>query len=129
MRALARDIGQALGSCAHIVALRRSRVGSFTEDDAISLEKLESLGHSAAAFEHLQPVGAALDDIPALLLTEPEANRLRSGQPVGLLARSDLERIGNLAQGAIVYAMTADKPVALARYEAGEIRPVRVLNL
>jgi tRNA pseudouridine55 synthase len=129
MRALARDLGVALGTLGHIAALRRIRVGRFTENDAISLETLESLGHSAAAFEHLLPVGAALDDIPALSLTESEANRLRCGQAVSLLARADRERIQHLSQGAVVCAMAADTPVALARYEAGEIRPIRVLNL
>ena len=129
MRALARDLGRVLDCGAHIVALRRTRVGSFTEDRAISLESLEALRHSAAAFEHLLPVGAALDDIPALALTEAEANRLRCGQPVSLLARADRDRIRDLTKGAIVCAMAADKPVALARYEAGVIRPVRVLKL
>jgi tRNA pseudouridine55 synthase len=129
MRALARDLGTALGTCAHIVALRRTQVGPFALADAISLESLESLGHSAAAFEHLLPVRAALDDIPALSLTEFEANRLRCGQAVSLLARANRERIRDLTKGAIVCAMSADTPVALARYEGGEIRPVRVLNL
>ncbi len=129
MRALARDLGRALGTQAHIVALRRTRVGSFTEARAISLESLEPLRHSAAAFEHLLPVGAALDDIPALPLTDAEANRLRCGQPVSLLARANRERIRDLTKGAMVCAMSADTPVALARYEGGEIRPVRVLNL
>ena len=129
MRALARDLGAALGTCAHIVALRRTQVGPFAMADAISLESLESLGHSAAAFEHLLPVRAALDDIPVLSLTEFEANRLRCGQAVSLLARANRERIQDLTKGAIVCAMSADTPVALARYEGGEIRPVRVLNL
>ncbi len=129
MRALARDLGVALGTRGHIAALRRISVGPFAESDAISLETLESLGHSAAAFEHLYPVGAALDDIPALSLTESEANRLRCGQAVSLSARADRERIRHLSQGAVVCATAADTPVALARYEAGEIRPIRVLNL
>jgi tRNA pseudouridine55 synthase len=129
MRALARDLGEALDTRAHIVELRRTRVGSFGEEQAISLESLEGLGHSAAAFEHLLPVGAALDDIPALDLTEAEANRLRCGQPVSLLARANRERIRDLTKGAVVCARSADKPVALARYEAGAIHPVRVLKL
>ncbi len=129
MRALARDLGRALGTCAHIVSLRRTAVGPFLEADAISLESLQSLGHSAAASEILLPVETALDDIPALALSESEASRLRSGQAVSLLARSDRDRIDKLAQGSIVCAMSASKPVALARYEAGELQPVRVLNL
>ena len=129
MRALARDLGRALGSCAHIRKLRRIAVGPFTEADAISLESLEALGHSAAAFEHLHPVETALDDIPALALTETEAQRLRLGQAVSMLARANRERIADLSNGAVVCAMAEDKLVALARYEAGDLHPVRVLNL
>ncbi|MCG8358021.1 MAG: tRNA pseudouridine(55) synthase TruB [Kiloniellales bacterium] len=129
MRALARDLGRRLGTHAHLVKLRRTAVGGFTEEHAISLESLESLGHSAAAFGHLHPVETGLDGIPALALTEMEASRLRCGQAVSMLARSDLERVGHLHQGETVCAMSAGKPVALARFEAGDLRPLRVLNL
>lgn len=129
MRALARDMGITLGTCAHVVALRRTAVGPFTETDAISLETLESLGHSAAASAPILPVESALDDIPALALTEIEANRLRCGQAVSMMARSNHERIRDFDNGDIVFATSGGKPVALARYEAGDIRPVRVLNL
>ena len=129
MRALARDLAVRLGTVAHIVELRRRAVGNFDESHAISLESLESLGHSAAALGHLLPVEAALDDIPALVLTESEASRLRSGQSVSFLARQNHARIQDLAQGTTVCAISDGKPVALARFEAGAIRPVRVLNL
>jgi tRNA pseudouridine55 synthase len=129
MRSLARDLGAALGCYAHVVALRRTAVGPFTLDHAISLESLEALGHSAAASGALLPIETALDDIPALALTETEANRLRCGQAVSMMARANRERIREFENGVIVYATTGGKPVALARYEAGDIHPVRVLNL
>ncbi len=129
MRSLARDLGAALGCHAHVVALRRTAAGPFTQDHAISLESLEALGHSAAASGALLPIETALDDIPALALTEIEANRLRRGQAVSMLARANRERIRELENGVIVYATTGGKPVALVRYEAGDIHPVRVLNL
>jgi tRNA pseudouridine55 synthase len=128
MRALARDLGRALGTCAHVVALRRTAVGPFTEKHAISLESLEALGHSAAASGPLLPLETALDDIPALALTEAEANCLRRGQAVSMMARVNRARIEAFDNGSIVYATHGGKPVALARYEAGDIRPVRVLN-
>ncbi len=128
VRALARDLGRALGTCAHVVALRRTAVGPFTERHAISLESLETLGHSAAASGPLLPLETALDDIPALALTEAEANRLRRGQAVSMVARTNRARIEAFDNGSIVYATHGGKPVALARYEAGDIRPVRVLN-
>ncbi len=129
MRALARDLARRLGTLGHIVALRRTAVGGFAEKDAISLESLEALRHSAAASEHLLPVQAGLDDIPALALTDMEASRLRCGQAVSMLARANLERVGHLSQGETVCAMSAGKPVALARFEAGDLRPLRVLNI
>ncbi len=129
MRSLARDLARRLGTVGHIAALRRTAVGPFTEAQAISLESLAALGHSAAASGHLLPVETALDDIPALALTDTEANRLRSGQPVGLLRRADRDRIGHLESGALVCAMSGGKPVAVARFDAGDLRPVRVLNL
>ncbi len=129
MRSLARDLAVGLGTVGHIAELRRTAVGRFTEADAISLETLASLGHSAGASEHLLAVETALDDIPALALTADEARRLRCGQSIGLVRRSDRERIGDLASGSLVCAMSGGRPVALARFEAGDLRPVRILNL
>jgi len=129
IRSLARDLAAALGTVGHVAALRRTAIGPFREAQAISLESLGSMGHSRAALGHLLPVETALDDIPALVLTDTEANRLRCGQPVGFLRRPDLERIGHLESGSLVCAMAGGKPVALARFEAGDLRPVRVLNL
>ncbi len=129
MRSLARDLGRALGTCAYVKALRRLSVGPFSQDNAISLDYLETLGHSPAALEQLLPLETALDDIPAIVLSEAEANRLRCGQPVSLMARMYRDRVEGLAKGDTVFVMTARNPVALTRYEAGEIHPVRVLNL
>ncbi len=129
MRSLARDIALHLGSVGHVSALRRLAVGGFTESRAISLENLQALGHSPAAFEHLLPVETALDDIPALALTNTEASRLRSGQAVGLLHRQDRDRIREFEPGCMVCAMSAGKIVALTRFDAGELVPVRVINL
>jgi tRNA pseudouridine55 synthase len=127
IRALGRDLAEALGAVGHLVALRRLTVGPFTETQAISLEFLTSLGHSAAASEHLLPVETALDDIPALALTEAEADRLRHGASVPLTASSG--PLEPLQHGAVIRATAGGKLVALAEIEAGTLRPVRVMNL
>ncbi|CCQ75721.1 tRNA pseudouridine(55) synthase TruB [Magnetospira sp. QH-2] len=129
MRSLGRDLARAMGTVGHISELRRISVGGFSEKDAISLDKLEELGHSAALEDYLLAVETALDDIPALALTEAEARRLRNGQPVSLLAVARRSPQNAVPQGATVCAMEDGKPVALARVEGGEVRPVRVLNL
>jgi tRNA pseudouridine55 synthase len=129
MRSLARDLARALGTVGHLAELRRTRVGPFSEEHAISLEILAALGHSAALESHLLPIETALDDIPALAMTEQEARHLRHGRAVPVLPVASRSPLTNVIKGAVVCAMTEGKPVALARIAGGEIRPVRVLNL
>lgn len=129
MRSLARDIARAVGAAGHIADLRRTRVGPFAEENSISLDELRSFGHSAAVLEHLLPVETALDDIPALALTDSEASRLRNGQTVSLLRKMDLDRIADFNDGDTVLAVGRGKPIALTRYAGGEVHPLRVLNL
>jgi tRNA pseudouridine55 synthase len=127
VRAIARDLGRRLGCFAHIVELRRVACGPFTEADMISLAKLEEFGHNTAGrkaiISALRPLRTALDDIPALALSEAEAGRLRQGQPVRLRApETQPER-------STVLVLDGDKPVALADVEHGIVRPRRVFNL
>ncbi len=129
VRALARDIARELGTVAHLVALRRTRVGPFGEKHAISLDELGETMQCAAALTHLHSVETALDDIPALAVTEIEAGRLRNGRAISLLRKADLDRIAVLENGDMVLTVADGKPVALGRYTAGEVHPVRVLNL
>ena len=131
MRSLARDIARALGTVGHIVQLRRTAVGRFEESQSISLDKLASLMHSAPPSAYLLAVETALDDIPALALNAAQADHLRHGRPVrvqGPEGRRFVE-VGDLADGDVLCAMAEGRPVALARLEHGEIRPMRVLNV
>lgn len=137
VRALARDLALALGTLGHVVALRRTRVGAFKENQAIALDKLISLGHSAAAFEHLLPIETALDDIPALALTGEQAALLRQGRAIAVLGtggpywprEGETGKPAAISDGTVVCAKLGPTPVALALFVAGQLRPVRVLNL
>ncbi len=129
MRGLARDLGTALGTVGHIAQLRRTAVGPFDEKQAISLDKLESPGHSAPLSEHLLPVETVLDDIPALALTETEARKLSRGQAIPVLPVASRSPLKNISQGDVVRAMAEGRLVALVKVNGGEIRPFRVINL
>ena len=122
IRSLGRDLARALGTVGHLSALRRTAVGPFREEAAISLPKLEALGHIPPLLGALVPVATALDDIPALALTGTQADRLRHGQPV-LLTRDAPP------SGTLVRAETGSKLVALVRSDGVALQPVRVFNL
>jgi tRNA pseudouridine55 synthase len=134
VRAWVRDLALKLGTLAHVSQLRRAAVGDFQEKDAIALETLRGFMHSPAAFEHLRPISTALDGIPALAVTGPDAVRLRSGNPI--LMRANLfARITEAfpdtddLSGLTVYLSTTEgEPVALAELAQGELRPFRVFN-
>jgi tRNA pseudouridine55 synthase len=128
VRALARDIGRALGVFGHVCALRRSQVGPFAEADMIPLEQVRSLCHRAAAGEGhfadtLLPIETALDDIPALAVSPADAARLQRGQAVLLRGRDAC-----IIRG-IVQVASSGQLVAIAEAERGEIVPRRVFNL
>jgi tRNA pseudouridine55 synthase len=134
VRAWVRDLARALGTVGHVSALRRLAVGQFRAADAIPLEMLKGFMHSPAAFEHLRPISTALDGIPALAVTGPDAVRLRSGNSIlmraNLFARITEEAdAGDDLQGLTVFLSTAGgEPVALAELAQGELRPFRVFN-
>ncbi len=126
IRALARDLGYALGTLAHVTAIAaaRGRRG-FAPSGRFPWKTCEILGHSAAASEHLLPVETALDDIPALAVTEAEAASLRHGQSV---TSADLAFCQGLGEGATIRAVNGDRLVAFAQIRDGGCRPIRVLN-
>ena len=121
VRALARDLAQAIGTVGYVAKLRRTAVGPFDETQAISLESLESLGHSAALVRHLFPIETVLADIPALVLTADEAARLKNGQIIGTAHAAGAE--------GLVQARSHDRLIAIAEIVGGRLRPVRVFNL
>ena len=133
VRSWVRDIALALGTLGHVSALRRTRLGSWQENDAVALDTLTPSVHSPAAFGYLRPLSTALDGIPALAVSGPDTVRIRSGNPIliraNLFARmKDGFGDGEL-QGTVVFLKEEDgSPVALAEIAEGELRPFRVFN-
>jgi len=128
MRSLARDLAQACGTFGHITALRRLRVGPFTEAQAMPLDKLRATDDTAPASpDLLLPVATALADIPALALTEAEVSGLRHGQAISLVTL--MGRIPGSADpaGGLVRAMAGSCVIGLARLEDGWMKPARML--
>ena len=116
VRAIARDLGRALGCLGHISALRRTRVGPFCESDAVTVADLETDPRA------LRPVETALAELPSIAVTRDMAGRLMRGQSVILRGR-DAPLSGQL------YATYNGVLVAVGHVEQGELLPHRVFNL
>jgi tRNA pseudouridine55 synthase len=130
VRAICRDLADALGACGHVSNLRRTRVGCFSDKTAVTLEMLEDLGHKARQSELLLPVETALDDIPELAVTDEDAFRLKQGRSIVLVPRQVEAVKARLKPGSrTVSAMAGGKVVALCEMRAGRLEPSRVFHL
>jgi tRNA pseudouridine55 synthase len=126
VRSLARDMGRMLGCLGHVAALRRTRVGPFTEDEAITLEALRRLSEGADATTSpaglLLPIEAALEGLLEVNVSQADAARLARGQPVLIRGRD-----APILRGG-AFAVSNGTLVALCDVAGGELRPTRVFN-
>jgi tRNA pseudouridine55 synthase len=119
VRAIARDLGRLMGCFGHVVALRRTRVGPFLEDDSFTLDEIET---QAMAADALLSVEAGLSELPCVVVDRDTAARLRRGGSVILRGR-------DAPHGGVVYAACGGAPVAFGEVVEGALVPSRVFNL
>ena len=81
VRALARDIAEALGTRGHVSMLHRAAVGPFHDGDALTIDQLEALlPEERDAL--LKPVASGFADLPEIRLDAQQATAVRHGNPV-----------------------------------------------
>ena len=117
VRVLAEDVGAALGTCAHLAALRRIGTGGFDVRDAVTLEAVEALG-PAARDRLLLAVDAPLAALPRMALDEPTARALREGRRTST---------GAVAGRYSAYAADGSF-VGLVEAGEGALRPLRLMR-
>ena len=127
VRSLARDFGRDLGCYGHISDLRRTYVAPFGEEQMVPLAKLVELEAIEDQDERLAELDAylidtaeALSTLPHLPVSEDQARRIRSGNPIILRGRDAPLPCPE------AYATVAGDLVAIGAIEAGEFRPKRV---
>lgn len=126
VRALARDMGRLLGCYGHVIALRRTQVGPFDEAVAVTMDELMAASDSGDPEQLsrlLQPVEAALADLPELLVSQSDAASLARGQTV-LIRGRDAPILSGPA-----YATSKGRLIALGELAKGALHPTRVFNL
>lgn len=82
IRALARDLGAALGNAAYLGALRRTASGGFSETDAVTLDDVRAavVDGPASLQRLLRPIDTGLDRFPVVELTADEVAAVARGQ-------------------------------------------------
>lgn len=121
VRAIARDLGAALGCLGHVQKLRRVWSGPFDVEEAVSFETIEELAKDPALDAHLLPLDLGLADLPELRANDLGFARLKNGNPGQVL--------GTAEWGEEVWVSYQGKPVAVGIYRGGEVHPSRVFNL
>lgn len=122
IRALARDLGVAVGSAAYLGALVRTASGPFTAEQAVSLDEIraaaaESPDRLAAL---LLPVDAGLDGLPEVVVTDDDVVAIARGQFVRASTAFPTD-------GPIRVRDDRGTLVAIARYRDGRLAPDKVL--
>ncbi len=112
IRALARDLGQALGCGAHLAKLARTASGAFMLEQAVPLDELVASLQEGTWEQHLIAMEAALARFPSYTVSAEDAARLRQGQQISLPEQG--------AGAEVVKALDPDGAlVALLRYDEG----------
>lgn len=116
VRALARDLGRALGEPAHLTELRRTGIGSFRVEDAVPAGTLDDAAALDAAW--IDPA-RALGHLPSVALSAEEARRVAHGQAIhrGNAPPSDTGSVALLHDGRLA---------AVAEAVDGSLRPRKV---
>jgi tRNA pseudouridine55 synthase len=116
IRAIARDLGDALGVGAHLTALRRTAIGSYHVDSAVTPGDFDRPGAAAAA---IVPTAAALRHLPRFSLEEGQAGELRHGRTI---------HVGAVPDAPVVVAAVGSEAVAIGECAAGVFRPRKVFQ-
>ena len=132
IRSLARDIATKLKTKGHVIKLRRLSVGNFNEKDTIFIDFSQEIIHSPAILDKILPIETVLDDIPALVLSEVEARRIKQGQKIKLSSfdfKDEFKKkYPNYQKFEKIYATRNNNPVALIKIVNGIVKPTRIIN-
>jgi tRNA pseudouridine55 synthase len=117
IRSLARDLGERLDCGGLVEILRRTRIGPFRVEDALTLDAARETAQSK-----LLPIDLAVSDLPRLVLPVAEVQRLRQGQSLTAPGGSSFEEAAVFGE--------EGKLIAVVRLDQRDrqIRPVKVLG-
>ncbi|MBW2276165.1 MAG: tRNA pseudouridine(55) synthase TruB [Deltaproteobacteria bacterium] len=124
IRSLARDLGRALDTRAHLGALRRTASSGFEIEDALPLSALAEVAESGDLQRRIIALEHALPAVPSVTLTAAELPLVLNGGPVPSTDRVDSR--GDAADSPVCLIDPGGQLVAIARHEDERLQPIRV---
>jgi tRNA pseudouridine55 synthase len=115
IRAVARDLGEALGLGAHLTGLRRTRIGQHRVEDAVPAASLDDAARVRSA---IIPAARALSHLPQVEVDAAQQVNLRHGRTLHLPDVPDAD---------VLLLVHGERLLAVARSHAGTVRPAKVL--
>jgi tRNA pseudouridine55 synthase len=116
IRSIARDVGEALGVGGHLTALRRTRVGRFGVEGAVTVDELEDPARVEGA---LIPPAAALSHLPTVTVDAAGARALAHGGAVTAPAATP-------AEGPVAIRSADGALLAVGERAGEQLRPRKV---
>jgi tRNA pseudouridine55 synthase len=116
VRAIARDLGRAMGTAAHVAWLRRTWSGPFDAEDGLTWDEVLTLGEAGTLEDRLLPIEAALADLPQVEATADGARKIAVGNPGAVLTFAEGE----------VWASHNGRALGLGQVRLGMFHPARV---
>lgn len=118
VRAIARDLGAALGCFGHVRELRRIWSGPFDVADGITLDQIDALAKLPALDTFLRPLEDGLQDLPQVHCPADSVTKLRNGNPAMVM--------GDVDYGDECWACHDGHAIAVGVFKGGELHPSRV---
>lgn len=119
VRAIARDLGAALGCHGHVLTLRRLWSGPFDVGDAVDMDTVERLARTPALDALLRPLEDGLCDLPRVTCPADSVAKLRNGNPALVFP-------GDVTFGDDAWVSHDGHAIAVGQYRGGELHPNRV---
>ena len=133
IRALGRDLGEAMNCFGHLHELRRTRIGNFSNKCAILLDLSKNLIHSSEILKYILPIEKVLKSLPFINLTKKQEIAIRNGQKICLdeLIIDDRKFFFLIAKSRDNYMICKNKNklICFFKIEDNFVKPTRVFNL
>ena len=132
IRALGRDLGEAMGCLGHIYKLRRTQIGKFSNKYAILLDLSEKVIHSSAILKNILPTEKVLESLPFINLTKKQEISIRNGQNICLdeLNENDQKRLFLIkSNDKYMICKSENRLICFFKIEDNFVKPTKVFNL